>query len=124
MLAIAAVMALVLGLVGIAGVVSYAVSQRTREIGIRLAVGAEPREVKRMFVVSGMVLTAIGIVSGLIVAAGLTRMMSSVLFGISTLDPVTYLAVPVVLLAAAVMASYLSVRRIAAINPVEALKVE
>ena len=124
MLAIVASMALILGLVGIAGVISYSVSQRRREIGIRLAVGAQQRDVKRMFVASGLALTGIGIVIGLAVAVGLTQTMASLLFGISPLDPATYLSVPIVLLTAATLASYLPVRRIAAIDPVEALKAE
>jgi predicted permease len=124
MLGIAAAMALALGLVGIYGVISYAVSQRTREIGIRLALGAQQRDVQRMFVRSGLTLTAAGIAAGVGAAAGLTRLMSSLLSGVSPLDPATYLVVPAVLAAAALLASYLPARRIAAVNPVEALKVE
>jgi ABC-type antimicrobial peptide transport system permease subunit len=124
MLAVAAAMALVLGLVGIYGVISYAVSQRTREIGIRLALGAQQRDVKRMFVRSGLVLTAVGVALGLGAAAAMTQLMSSLLSGVSPLDPATYLAVPAVLVATALLASYLPARRVAAVNPVEALKVE
>jgi ABC-type antimicrobial peptide transport system permease subunit len=124
MLAIAGAMALVLGIVGIYGVISYAVSQRTREIGIRLALGARPRELERMFVRHGLMLTAIGVVIGLGVAVGLSRLMSSLLYGVSALDPVTFAAVPLVLAAAAALASYLPARRVAAVDPVEALKAE
>jgi putative ABC transport system permease protein len=124
MLAIAATMALVLGLVGIYGVIAYAVSQRTREIGIRLALGAQERDVKRMFVRSGLALAILGVALGLGAAAGLTRLMSSLLSGVSPLDPATYLVVPAVLVAAALLASYLPARRVAAVNPVEALKME
>jgi ABC-type antimicrobial peptide transport system permease subunit len=124
MLAIAATMALVLGLVGIYGVIAYAVSQRTREIGIRLALGAQERDVKRMFVRSGLALAVLGVALGLGAAAGLTRLMSSLLSGVSPLDPATYLVVPAVLVAAALLASYLPARRVAAVNPVEALKME
>jgi predicted permease len=124
MLAIAASAALVLGLVGIYGVIAYTVSQRTREIGIRLALGAQQGEVKRMFVRSGLALVAVGIVAGLAAAAALTHAMASVLFGVDPLDPFTFAVVPLVLLAAAFVASYLPARRAAAIAPVEALKAE
>jgi ABC-type antimicrobial peptide transport system permease subunit len=124
MLAIAGVMALLLGIIGIYGVISYGVSQRTREIGIRLALGAHQRGVQGMFIRSGLVLAGIGAAIGLVTAAGLMRLMKSLLFGISALDPLTYAAVPVVLVAAAVLASYLPARRAAAVDPVEALKAE
>jgi putative ABC transport system permease protein len=124
MLAIAAIMALVLGVIGIYGVIAYAVSQRTREIGIRLAMGAQQGELKSMFVRSGLALTGVGVAIGLGAAAALTRLMSSVLFGVSPLDPITYLSVPLVLLTAAVLASYLPARRVTAVDPVDALKVE
>ena len=116
--------ALVLGLVGIYGVIAYTVSQRTREIGIRLALGAQQGDVKRMFVRSGLALVAAGIVVGLTAAALLTQAMASVLFGVDPLDPPTFAAVPLVLLAAALVASYVPARRAAAIAPVEALKAE
>jgi len=124
MLAIAGAMALALGIIGIYGVISYAVSQRTREIGIRLALGAQKNELKWMFVRSALTLTVFGVVIGISAAAALTQTMKSLLFGISPLDPVTYLTVPLVLAAAAVLASYIPARRAAAINPVEALRVE
>ncbi len=124
MLAIAASMALVLGIVGIYGVISYGVSQRRREIGVRLALGAQQSALKGMFVRSGLGLAASGVAIGLLVAAGLMRMMKSLLFGISPLDPFTYAIAPLVLAAAAVLASYLPARRAAAVDPVEALKAE
>jgi predicted permease len=124
MLGIAGAMALVLGIIGIYGVISYAVSQRRREIGIRLALGAQQSELRRMFVLSGLALAAIGVVIGLATSVGLMRLMQSLLFGISPLDPVTYAAVPVVLVAATVLASYLPARRAAAVDPVEALRAE
>ena len=117
-------MALVLGIIGLYGVIAYAVSQRRREIGIRLALGAEPGELKKMFVRHGLTLACIGVAIGLGAAAGLMRLMKSLLFGISPLDPLTYAAVPVVLVAAAVLASYLPARRAAAVEPVDALKAE
>jgi predicted permease len=124
MLGIAGAMALLLGVIGLYGVIAYAVSQRRREIGIRLALGAEPSELKKMFVRHGFTLAAGGTVIGLISAASLMRLMKSLLFGISPLDPLTYAAVPVVLVAAAVLASYVPARRAAAVDPVEALKSE
>jgi predicted permease len=124
MLAIAGTMALLLGIVGIYGVMSYAVLQRTREMGIRLALGAEPGQLKRIFVGNGLVLAGAGVVIGLAAAAGLTRLMKSLLFGISTLDPVIYLTTPAVLIAAAVVASYLPARRASRIDSSEALRLE
>jgi predicted permease len=124
LLSIAAAAALVLGLVGVYGVIAYTVSQRTREIGIRLALGARQGDVKRMFVRSGLALVAAGIIAGLTAAAVLTRAMASVLFGVDPLDPVTFASVPLVLLTAALVASYVPARRVAAISPVEALKAE
>ena len=124
MLAIAGTMALALGIIGIYGVISYAVAQRTREIGIRLALGAQKSGLKWMFVRSALLLTAVGVVIGLGTAAALTQMIKSLLFGISPLDPFTYVMVPLVLVAAAALASYLPARRAAAVDPVEALRVE
>jgi len=124
MLGIAGAMAMVLGVIGIYGVISYAVSQRRREIGIRLALGAQQAELRRMFVRSGLALAGIGVAIGLGTAAGLMQLMKSLLFGISPLDPMTYASVPVVLVAAAVLASYLPARRASAVDPVEALKAD
>lgn len=124
MLSIAASAALVLGLVGIYGVIAYTVSQRTREIAIRLALGAQPGEVQRMFVRAGLALVAVGIAAGLAGAAASTRALASVLFGVDPIDPLTFAAVPLVLLTAALVASYLPARRAAATSPVEALKAE
>ena len=124
MLSIAAGMALLLGIVGIYGVIAYAVSQRTREIGIRIALGAPQQSVRRMFVREGLILTAIGVACGVAAAAGLTRMMTALLFEVSPLDPVTYGAVSLVLAAAALLASYIPARRATAIEPVVALRVE
>jgi hypothetical protein len=124
MLAIAGVMALVLGVIGLYGVISYAVSQRRREIGIRLALGAEPNELRKMFVLHGLKLAGVGVILGLGAAITLMRLMKSLLFGISPFDPLTYAAVPVVLVAAAMLASYLPARRASAVDPVEALRAE
>jgi predicted permease len=124
MLAIAGTMALALGILGIYGVISYAVSQRTREIGIRMALGAQKGQLMWMFVRSALVLTGVGMAIGLGAAAGLMRLMRTLLFGIHPLDPVTFLAVPVALVAAAVLASYLPARRSTGVDPVEALRAE
>jgi len=124
MLAIAGAMALVLGVVGIYGVIAYAVSQRTREIGIRIALGAQPSRLQRMFVRHGLLLAGIGCLLGLAAAGGLTRLLSTLLFGITALDPVTYVMVSALLVAAAALASYLPARRATAVDPVEALRAE
>jgi predicted permease len=124
MLAIAGGMALVLGVVGIYGVIAYVVSQRTRELGIRSALGAEPRELTKMFLLHGLTLSGAGVVVGLIVAAALEHSMSSLLFGIEPLDPAAYIGAIVVILVAAALASYLPARRAAAISPMEMLKNE
>lgn len=124
MLGVAASMALALGLIGIYGVISYAVAQRRREIGIRLALGARAQEVSRMFVRYGLVLTGIGAAIGLGVASVLTRLMETLLFGVSRLDPLTYLAVPAALMLAAACAAYVPARRAAAVDPVETLRAE
>jgi putative ABC transport system permease protein len=124
MLTIAAGMALLLGVVGIYGVISYAVSQRTREIGIRIALGAPQQAVRRMFVRQGLWLTAIGLACGLAAAFALTRLMAALLFEVSPLDPITYGAVSAALAAAALLASYIPARRATNIEPVEALRIE
>jgi len=124
MLALAAAMALLLGLVGIYGVISYSVSQRTREIGIRMALGAGHGTIRQMFVRNGLVLAAIGVGCGLVAAAAVTRLMSALLFEVSPLDPVTYCAVSIVLVGAAFLASYVPARRATVIDPADALRAE
>jgi ABC-type antimicrobial peptide transport system permease subunit len=122
MLGIAGAMALLLGIVGIYGVLAYAVTQRRREVGIRLALGAHPRAVKRMFVYRGMTLSAVGIALGAAAAAGLTRSLSSLLFGVTPVDAATFAAAAGVLVVAALAASYIPARRAAAVDPVETLR--
>ena len=124
LLAITGAVALLLGLIGIYGVVSYAIAQRRREIGIRLALGARQAEVRHMFVRLALVLVAIGVAIGLAASAGVTRLMQSQLFGVSALDPLTHLAVALALFAAAALASYLSAQRASALDPVEVLRGE
>jgi ABC-type antimicrobial peptide transport system permease subunit len=124
MVGIAGGVALLLGMVGIYGVISYAVSQRTREIGVRMALGAQRFDVRRMVVREGLVLTGIGIVLGLSVALALSRMMSSLLFGVGAMDPMTYGAVAVGLGAVAVAASYLPASRASRLDPAVTLRQE
>jgi predicted permease len=124
MLGIAGLMALGLGIVGIYGVIAYVVAQRAREIGIRLALGARPAALKRMFVRHGVVLALLGAGIGLAAAVALTRLMTSLLFGVGALDPLTYVGAVVVILAAAALASYMPARRAAQIDPVETLRAE
>jgi predicted lysophospholipase L1 biosynthesis ABC-type transport system permease subunit len=124
LLAIAGAMALLLGVAGLYGVIAYAVAQRRREVGIRLALGAQAHEIQQLFVRRGLVLVGVGVIVGLSGAAGFTRLMQSVLFGIGPLDPVTFTAMPVVLVAAAVLASYLPARRATKVDPIVALRCE
>jgi putative ABC transport system permease protein len=124
LLGISGVMALLLAVVGIYAVISYTVAQRTREIGIRMALGAQSGSVKLMFVRNGLVWGATGAGLGLIAAAALSQLMSTLLFGIKPIDPLTYIAVAITLLAATAVASYLPARRITRVNPVDALRAE
>ncbi|MGB6876058.1 MAG: ABC transporter permease [Candidatus Acidiferrales bacterium] len=124
MLGIAGAMALLLGAVGLYGVIAYSVSQRTREIGIRMALGAQQKEVTGMFVRQGLLLTGIGVAFGLVAAFAAMRLMSSLLFHVSPIDPLTYATVTVGLVAAALLASYVPSRRAANVNPVDALRAE
>jgi len=124
MLGVAGSMALLLGVVGIYGVIAYSVSQRTREIGIRMALGAQQPTVTGMFVRHGLLLTGVGVACGLIAAVLLMRLMSSLLFNVNPVDPVTYGAVSLGLVATAWLASYLPSRRAATVDPVEALRAE
>ena len=124
MLGVAGAMALLLGVVGIYGVIAYSVSQRTREIGIRMALGAQQQTLTGMFVRHGLWLTGIGVAAGLIVAIIVMRLMSSLLFKVSPADPITYAAVCAGLIATTALASYLPSRRAATVDPVEALRAE
>jgi predicted permease len=124
MLGVAGAMALLLGVVGIYGVIAYSVSQRRREIGIRLALGAQQRALTNMFVRHGLFLTGIGVACGLVVAIILMRLMSTLLFQVNPTDPLTYVAVSAGLIATAFLASYLPSRRTSAVDPVEALRAE
>jgi putative ABC transport system permease protein len=124
MLAIAGAMALLIGLVGIYSVIAYSVSQRYREIGIRVALGAPRRELARLFVGHGFLLALIGVACGSAGAALLTRVLASQLFDVSPLDPLTYAAVALGLLIASTMASYIPTLRAMGVDPIDALRAE
>jgi len=124
MLAIAASVALLLGVVGIYGVIAYVAAQRTREIGIRIALGARGREVCTLFLRHGLTLTAVGIVLGIGLAVVVTRVMSGYLFGVGPVDPLTYATVSALLAGIAALATYLPARRAARIDPNVALRAD
>jgi putative ABC transport system permease protein len=124
MLGIAASVALLIGVVGIYGVMTYAAAQRTREIGVRMALGAQIGDVRKMFLRHGLSLTGTGIALGIGVALMLTRVMSAFLFGVGPMDPITYVAVSGALAAVALLATYLPARRASRVDPVVALRAE
>jgi putative ABC transport system permease protein len=124
LLGIAGAMALALAVIGIYGVLSYVVTQRTREIGIRSALGARPGQLEQMFLRQGLALTGVGLVVGVVTAVALGRWMSSLLFGVGPFDSVAYTAALGTTVAAAALASYVPARRAAAIDPIETLKAE
>jgi putative ABC transport system permease protein len=124
LLAIAGAMAMLIGLVGIYGVISYSASQRTREIGIRMALGARKQEVTQMFVRYALALASIGVVCGAASAVAMTRWMSSLLFEVSPLDPATYAIVSGLLICAALVASAIPAWRATTVDPVDALRAE
>jgi ABC-type antimicrobial peptide transport system permease subunit len=124
MLALAAGVALLLGAVGIYGVISYAVSQRTREIGVRMALGAQRGDVRRMVVGQGMAVVGIGVGLGLVAALGLSRLMGSLLYGVEPVDPVTYGLVAVSLALVARAASWLPAARATRVDPATTLRQE
>jgi ABC-type antimicrobial peptide transport system permease subunit len=124
MLAIAATVALLLGVVGIYGVIAYTATQRTRETGIRLAIGAQIGDVRRMFLRQGFELAVLGIALGIAVALGLTRLISALLFGVAEVDLITYLGMSLFLGSVALLATYLPARRASRVDPVTALRGE
>ena len=124
LLVVFAGVALVLATVGLYGVIAYSVSQRTREMGIRLALGAGQPAVLRLVMSQGARLTLLGVMVGLVAASGLTRLMQGMLYGVSPLDPVTFIMVGVALALVALLATYFPARRATRVDPVVALRAE
>jgi ABC-type antimicrobial peptide transport system permease subunit len=122
LLGIAGAMALIIAIIGVYGVLAYAVAQRRREVSIRLALGAEPRALKWMFVRKGLILNCAGGVIGLALAGGLSRWISSLLFGVTPFDSLTYAASGALIAAAATAASYIPARQAATVDPMETLR--
>jgi len=123
LLGIFASLALMLAAIGLYGVMAYAVSQRRRELGIRLALGARRQDVRNMVVRQGVLLAAVGVVIGLGIAFALARLVTNLLYGVNGHDPLTFAIIPIVLLAVAVLATYIPASRASRVDPVDALRV-
>ena len=124
MLGIAAVLATILGAVGLYGVLSYVVTQRGREIAVRMALGAERTGLRRMFVLQGARVALLGVAVGVLISLGVTRFLATLLYGVETLDPSTFGAMAAVMVAVALLASYLPARRASAVDPMRSLRTE
>jgi putative ABC transport system permease protein len=122
MIEIFAVLALVLAVVGIHGVLAYSVTQRTQEIGIRMALGADRSQVLRVVLGQALGMVGIGLAVGIAASIGLTRLMSSLLYGVSPIDPRTYIGMSLLLATVAMVASYLPARRATRVDPLVALR--
>jgi ABC-type antimicrobial peptide transport system permease subunit len=120
-LSVAATLALILGAIGLYGTLSYVVSQRTREIGIRMALGAQVEQVRRMVVAQGAIIAGVGVALGLVGAFLMVRVLETLLFGVSAIDPLTFVATASLMIVVALLASYIPARRASVVDPVEAL---
>jgi putative ABC transport system permease protein len=124
LLGVFAGVALVMAILGVFGVLSYVVSQRTRELGIRIALGASTGAVRRLVVMRGLSLVGVGLALGVVGAIGLTRLMTSQLYGVTPTDPTTFVAVAALLVSAALLATYIPARRATRVDPIVALRAE
>jgi putative ABC transport system permease protein len=123
-LGIASALALILGTVGLYGLLSYIVAERTREIGLRMALGAQANAVRRMVVAQGTRVAVLGVVIGALVATGATRVLGGLLFGVAALDPRTFAGASVAMILVAMLASYVPARRASRMDPIESLRTE
>jgi ABC-type antimicrobial peptide transport system permease subunit len=121
-LAIAALLALILGAVGLYGVLSYVVAERTQEIGVRMALGAQAQRVRRMVVVQGVRVVALGIIIGMLAAVAATRLLGGLLFNVQALDVSTFVLMAGVMMLVGTLASYIPARRASSVDPIESLR--